>query len=305
MCKHKKSFTSTPAPMSILIGGTLIGLLIFSAVFLVLSDTIFLSASHMKALTAVKDIWNIFFFAGSIFTLYFAYKKLLEPFHTEIFKKQLSLFEEILEVFSKDEDELQTSFDYSNMKLMSTAFLFDQYKNGYLRFPGTINDVSKQATYSRQPTKAIPPPQIPTKYEVFFTQNREQYLLVERTEENWENHDYIYILLSKQTKDIEDKVRQFTYSPLVPRSLKVLLDDFLALHDSNMTALHRGLIELSEEMPSGTASGLRLKISEDSSSLAHAILLGDKIWQYSPLSPIASQIVSFIRNYYRVDQMFQ
>lgn len=183
----------------------------------------------------LKDLFQILFFIVigtiSILTYLKAKKTLLQPLRTEIFKKQLRDFANILKLcVGKTEHDLRNDFAFSKLIFANSCSLLDEYAR--LFFDLKIKREDRPYNKHDFPLARITKEALKTKFTLCngYMQEAEKPKESEKPDSQikaaiWSKYRYDIIFLPKEFYQKEEQFHKIMESPLLPKNCLSLLRD--------------------------------------------------------------------------------
>lgn len=257
-----------------------------------------------------KDLLNCLFFivVGGVTLLTYrkARETLLQPIKTEVFKLQLQELSSILKMFvGKGEVELRDDFALTQMLVFNAFAMYDDYSECFF----DVELDREQRPYQ--------PSECPTS---LFTQAyAEKHLLPlvghvkeetsdEQVKEKpdpriraalWADYLHGDIRIPRKHSDLQDEFQRVLESPIIPKQLVTLIEEYLEIVSFNVMLVSEVLTESAKEMPEkyptlsklekGTLDWLRSRYTK----------------RMRDLKPKADEIVTFVRAYYGADEILE
>ena len=253
----------------------------------------------------VRDLIQALFFlvVGTVAVLTYlkAKKTLLQPIKTEIFKGQLQGFTDILRLFAgKKEIDLRDDFHFSKLIFVNTSAMYDYY--AWLFFD--VDFERARRPYSREecPESIFSLEDI----EPCDGHVKEASRAQERTrpEPNlrgttWSRYHFGPIYLPKEFCEAHAKLQRLMGSPLLPKPLLALLEEYLARIDRNVMLLGAVLTECAREMPDRYPTQTELRKA--------AFYWSDNRYnsRFESLEDQAKEISDYLRKYFSPDAIME
>ncbi len=257
----------------------------------------------------IRDILEgVFYFVIGIITIstYLqARKTIFQPIKVEVFKEQIHLFSELLSFFmGKGETVLRDEFAFQKTFFVNAMRFFDDYAE--LFFDADIDRETRPYNGKDCPSSIISEEHL-IKYfspAVDHTKPEQSEDSQEKPDPRtraaiWSNYEYYQTFLPKKHTIKIEELRKIIDSPLLPRELVTLLEEYLRIIDQNVSIIPEILTKASGEMPEKYPNSEQLM----NSSLDWLnFRYNDKI---SNLEDTAKEIIEYIRNYYISDKIFE
>lgn len=258
-------------------------------------------------ISIMRDISQIFFFTtgGTVTLLTYlrAKKTLFLPIKTEVFKEQIKILSEILSFFrGKTESELRNDFAYEKLFAFNCMSLIDDYAIVNLEIDLDLSDRIYD-DMSECPTRILTKEFLSEFMLDGNTKNWQDFLSQisdESSDESpWKSYIYGDTKIPKETSDMREILRGIIDSPLIPKDLLLLLEDYQKSVDHNIFLIADVLTEVAQELPT---------IYPTPESLED--LMNTWIWQkyierLEPLENKAKLITDYLREYFSTDQLLE
>ena len=257
-----------------------------------------------------KDIFQILFFllVGLITVLSYrqAKRTLFTPIKTETFKMQVKSFEEILAFFqSKSEVDFTHLFDLDFILKANSQLLFLDYirhffkdeieidkekiKELEMNFSGAI------ASQSWAEKNFVSPEYFDKKEPEVPEEIKNPALILE----NWKNFEYGPISYTKKYSEETDNLNKLIASPLIPDKLKTKMEEFDRIVHYNLSLVGIVLNEIAQELPQ------KFPTTESTKKLELAGIWNEYNKRKEDLEPKAKEILSYIREYLKIDSLIE
>jgi hypothetical protein len=257
---------------------------------------------------SVKDIFQTIFFiligVLTILSYLQARKTLFTPIKTETFKMQIKAFEDILAFFqTKTETDFTTQFDFdfivsSNTRLMFADFITHFHKDQIKIDEEKLKDLHKEfcgaiMTHTWAERNLVSPDYFEKKEIKKPEEVTNPALILEK----WKNYEYGPIQYSNKFNEAIDKLNQLIASPIIPTELKDKLEAFDKIVRENLYTVGKVLNTIAQELPQKFPTANSIKNFDQSG-----------VWnvynrEMKKYEPIAKEILSYIRQYLKIDKL--
>jgi hypothetical protein len=255
----------------------------------------------------IKDIVNIIFFIVTaiigILTYSKAKKTILQPIKTEVFKIQLKVFTEIMELFNgKSELELREFFCIEKTLMVNTIKLLDNYANLFFDYKP---DVEKRPYNIKDCQTSI----IANDYIEKYCELDDDPIAEDNKKEInnkpdamtrafiWSNQKVGILSIPNEFNNANKKIEAIMKSPVLPKDCVELLKEILEAVMKNIYLIMDILDDVRNEIPDKYPNLDLLQRSR--LSWIHN-RYNDKI---ESLSPLTNKLTDYLRNYLLVDDL--
>jgi hypothetical protein len=274
-------------------------------------DTLAITAADgniASLVTLIKDVLNATFFVVvgliTILTYRRARETLLQPIKTEVFKYQLEELSAILKHFvGKGEIELRAAFAFNQLEHANVCMMFDAYARRFF-------DLDIPADRRPYDTKTCPTTMFTREFmerHFVLADGHVKAEVSDRVSESevdprvraalWADYVHGGISLPRQYSERVNEFTGFLESPLLPRKLGALIEDYLRLVNENVRLIADTLTVSAKEMPEKYPS-LNEMERATTDWIHHRYNR-----EFKQLKPKADEIIGFIRSYYGADQL--
>lgn len=244
----------------------------------------------------LKDVFNILFFiimaTVSILSYLKARKTILQPMRNEVFKQQLKIFSEIMEVFNgKSESDLRRFFGISKLFDANVALMLDKY---------LISELGYKPTGKRPYNQEVCPGSIMTQDFIDKNiQSTEYNFESNKTENNinWDNYKHGEIKVPDKTWKALSRIDKLIKSPLLPKKCINELVSIKKLVHQNIFLVGKILSSVSKELPK------KYKNKEDFLNLETIWIWNKYNREFENLEEPAEELASYLREYLQVDSL--
>jgi hypothetical protein len=254
-------------------------------------------AAGPSVLSQVSAAVQIAFFATTGIVAVLSYvtakRTIFQPLRAEVFKKQIEDLGLVLKLFSgKGEYQLQEDFAFSTLIEANIAKMYDAYVNfafGYSR-PEEVLEYRHELC----PSSMVLPEGLTAM--VGYRVDDDLPAKIPKPKE-WEYPNYEISLpraFSVKQKEFEAVID----SPLLPRPIAKMLQDYLSAVDDNASTVREVIQECSKDMPSNYPTLNDIK--QSSFGWIHHAIIDKRM----PLEPIAKSINEHARSYFDSDNLF-
>lgn len=259
--------------------------------------------SYSDTISTIKDIFNIVFFIVIIIITILSYlkakKTLLQPLRTEVFKEQLKVLSSILAKFNgKSEIELRKEADFDKFFTVNTVRLFDNYAS--LFFDIKLKEDNRPYNLKDCPEAII--------REEFLISADEPYKREPLSNENdipdprtkaaiWNKYKLPQISFPKNTINYRNEIEKMMESPLIPRKLLELLEDYKKTLNDNFFTIEKVLENVAQELPD------KYKNFETMKKATYSWVYNKYNKEFKSLKEPADKITEYLRQYYSVDNL--
>lgn len=263
----------------------------------------------VNVLSIIKDLSHIFFFItmGTIGYLSYrqAKKTVFSPIRTEIFKYQLGEFENVISHFqNKSEHELKSDLDVKNLIEINAICLFRGYVETF--FSGEVEfDEKNFKEKMKLATGAFVSKEYAEKHFELISLETKKELpsnIPSPTDPalklaKWQEEKYGMVHFTEAYNNALIEIKKFQSSPLLPMELKTILGDYYDLMHQTLVTVGDAIEEAAKELPKVCSTKEQL---HNFSNSWVANIHNNK----SPtLEPKAKEVLSFINQYLRVDEL--
>jgi len=255
----------------------------------------------------VKDVVNILFFvviaALGVLSYLQARKTLFAPIRTETFKYQLKLFEEVLLFFQVDyESDTGMQFDFLRILNLNAQLLLEQYAKWFFGDEVKFDEAKREARRKELVGAIVKANHVVNITEpLLLYKKQKQAELTERPTNpavllaQWQKYEYPGVQYTAKFSEQTEKLRLLRASPLMPKGLRELIQQFEKTVHQNLTAIGDILTEIAKELPAKYPT-------------AQAISKTDFIWIWNryntkreDLDKLKEDILRYVGEYLRVD----
>ncbi|MBY6836932.1 hypothetical protein FDG50_05285 [Clostridium botulinum] len=260
----------------------------------------------------MKDLFNIMFFivTGCIAVLTYlkARVSVLQPIKTEVFKQQLIVFSEIMEIFNgKDEAQIREFFAFKKIEQVNTVKLIDEYIEHFFE----VKFNREERPYNRKECKISMVTQ--KTVEKYFTLDnepvREEIAASSNEETNrpnpaikaaiWQKYEFGIISIPNEFIQAEEKIDRIKQSPLLPKACVKYLSDIQEIAHKNITILRETLEKIAQELPEKYPNKqILLKISTTWISNKY----NDEFISFEGK---VNELLDYLRDYLKVDNLLE
>lgn len=258
---------------------------------------------------------NIFFIVGIVITILTyinAKRTILQPIKTEVFKLQVTKFSSILDIFDK-QGYVEIEKCFKKILFINACSLCDDYAELFLNIefnrktrPYNIEQIQK-IMWNICSMEGI------EEYEQFrgkFNElvaikknmkinNLKKELIYTNNLNFWMNYNYKELKITTEYTELRKKIIDVKSSPLLPKELLVLIEEFLESMNKNLNLVVEILNQYTKQLPNDY---FIQEIIEEKSSIF--IVIEMKYNKKSKdLELIANKIVQYIRNYWLVEKI--
>lgn len=215
-----------------------------------------------KVLSMIKDAVNILFFVITatigILTYLKARKTILQPIKTEVFKVQLKVFSELMELFNgKSEYEIRSYFHLEKVLTVNAIALLDNYAKLFFDYKPDIE--KRPYNKSDCPTMIVKWECMEKNFDIDDKPTRD--FDDERVSETnkpdpmtraaiWNNEKVGVLSIPKEYTMAEKKIEEIIKSPVLPKDCVLLLKEIEDIAKYNIDMIMTVLDEISNEIPS-------------------------------------------------------
>jgi hypothetical protein len=259
-------------------------------------------------LPSVRDLFQTAFFITigilTLLTYLKAKKTLLQPIRTEIFKEQLKVFSDILRFFTgKNEIELREDFEFDKLLYVNTTSLYDIYASHFYGISFDENERPYRPTecpMARVSQETMEEDfQLAVDYKV-HNRTRNKASRMERTKADFRSqYKYGMIKIPREFVTKEEEFQRIMDSPLLPKALVELLDDYIETIHKNLRLVGDVLTECAREMPDKYSDLEELK---EASFLWIANRYNER---FEHLEGRAKGITNYLREYFTIDKLME
>ncbi|MCY7585499.1 hypothetical protein MH138_05180 [Bacillus safensis] len=253
----------------------------------------------------IKNLFNTVFFITTgtvaIFTYRQARKTVLQPLRTEVFKEQIRIMGDVLEIFNgKNQSDLRDDFDFNKIFKIS----FREMANSYARiffnvepnqprdtseFPQSIIDKSYfEKNFSLADNDLIEDDSAASREQVIYSEIEAM--------EIWSDYQLGMVHVSKDFLLYRKKILKLSSNPLIPTELSELLDEYLGIIRGYIREIDNVITMCAKEMPERYKTINSLENA--SSNWIYASYPKD-----NKLEDCAKKIIIFIREYFDTDNL--
>jgi hypothetical protein len=257
------------------------------------------AVAFQRYLAIAKDLANIAFFilvgGVTILTYRKARRTILQPIRTEVFKRQVDIFSEILgTLVGKQEHELRREFGFEDVIRANSFMVVDAYTRRTFDYHPDINT----RPYSKAECPAFRFRIAPGVAEVITNSYGD--ISVEGKEQDWSKFQLMLIKLPNKYIAAEKAFRRFLESPLVPLGLGKVLQEFADAVHGNIDQVGLALEQYARELPARYPTLESVALQEISSPVANIFNRSAR-----QLKPIADKIIAYIRSYFEIEHLLE
>lgn len=259
-------------------------------------------------ITTIKDLFNILFFGGILIITILSYlqarKSLFTPIKTETFKMQIKAFEEILLFFqNKSESDFIDQFDFNNIikinaQLLQLDFIRHFFSDEIKIDEERVKELEKSVSGSIISKNFLEKNY--TKLEYHEKEEKKEKVKITNPAiilNQWNEYEYGKIDFTNKFKEETQKLKNLSASPLLPREIKDLINNFERKIHKNLSLIGKVLTEISKELPSKFPNAKSLQNFNNPG-----------IWntynsKMDTLENDAEEILKYIRKYLKIDDL--
>lgn len=258
-------------------------------------------------------IQDIFFIVGIVITILTyinAKRTILQPIKTEIFKLQVTKFSSILDVFDQQGYvEIQKCFQ--KILFINACSLCDDYAELFFNIELKRNtrpyntepiEMTRLNSYSMEGIEKYELRRKKFNELVALTKNMEinnlkKELIYKNNLDFWMNYNYEELKVTTEYMVLRKKIVAIKSSPLLPKELLVLIEEFLESMNKKLNLVVEILNQHTKQLPKDY---FVQEIMEERSSIFILIKIQYNK-EFKDLELIANKIVQYIRNYWLVE----
>ena len=217
---------------------------------------------NKDAVAIMKDLFNIIFFvvtgAIAVLTYLKARGSILQPIKTEVFKQQLIIFSEIMEIFNgKSELQIREFFAFKKIEFVNVIKLIDEYTKHFFEIKFNLEERPynhKDCKTARVTKEALEKnfwiDSDPIREEIAASRNDD---LIESNSPIkaaiWQKYEFGIVSIPNEFVEAEEKIDKIMKSPLLPKECVKYLSEIKEIADKNMDILMEVLKNVSQELP--------------------------------------------------------
>lgn len=260
----------------------------------------------------IKSWFNILFFivTGTITVLTYikARKSILQPIKTEIFKQQLEVFSEIMEIFNgKSEMQIRNFFafdklEYANVvKLIDEfAYIFFELKLDVKKRPYNTNDCKTSIIMKDVAHKYLKLDVDPVLEQIAATSDE---ISNEPTyEENvdiWQKNELGIICIPNEHIEAVERIDKIIKSPLLPKECIKYLSEIEEIAKENIVILNEVLREVSQELPEKYTN------KNDLFNISLSWIGNRYNDKFISFTDTTDELTDYLRAYFKVDELLK
>lgn len=260
----------------------------------------------------IKNWFNILFFiiTGTITILTYikARKSILQPIKTEIFKQQLEVFSEIMDIFNgKNEMQIRRFFAFDKLEFVNVVKMIDGFAGIFFEFefdiekrPYNTNDCKTTAVMKDVAHKYLKIDVDPVIELIASTSdeisNKPTY---EIKVDIWKEYEYGIISIPNEYIEAVEKIDKIIKSPLLPKECIKYLSEIKKIAEDNITILSEVLREVFQELPekyTNTNDLLNISLSWIGNRY------NDKFISFIDTT---DELINYLRDYFKVDELLK
>ncbi|MTJ52865.1 hypothetical protein FJR38_09475 [Anabaena sp. UHCC 0253] len=235
----------------------------------------------------------IFYVVGTLVTaatFLKARKTLLQPLRTEVFKEQIKIFTQILDLFAGKND-LELRKDYG----------LDQVFESNIKYIFLPDLEAKNLHFKKYPIMKIVYPNIFTDIKEFNTVRDLDAMTFRNLLDQEKIPPRSILILNENYYTGRKNLLSIMDSPILPKKMTELINDFLFTVDNNILVASQILFKYLDELEQ------KLSISESKDELTDKYILLmelDYSTKHIQLEPKAKFITDYVRDYFKPDMIF-
>ena len=277
----------------------------------VLTNSSSLNEVSASLISTIKDIVNICFFIITavigILTYSKARKTLLQPIKTEVFKLQLTIFTEIMELFNgKGEMDLRKYFALEKVLTVNAVSLLDTYSNNF--FGTEIKQEDRPYSRKDCPFTIVKAEFLEKYSELVSTPIQEQDAYEESIFPSsnltkaelsalWDSYTTPLLQIPRETSEAQERLTRLLSSPVLPSKCVTLIKEILDASSRNISLIFNVLDEIVKDIPE------KYPTFDDLTRSNLAWIYNKYNQMLIPLEPLSSQLTDYLRDYLKTDSI--
>lgn len=233
-----------------------------------------------------------------------AKKTFFQPLKIEVFKEQLRLFTELSRHFTrKTEVQLRDEFNFNNLLWVNITRMYDDYARMF--FDMDLNPDNRPYNHTNCP------------YSIFSAEHASKYLTVDDKDKQeavqhaksnpdprvkatlWSKYVHAELHVTREYHDKEQEFRQIMDSPLLPKKVVALLENYLSVVEENQAEIAQLLTGISQQLPE------KYQTEQDLKQAAFGWIHHEYNQRFKNLEPEARKISNYLRDYFTTDKIFE
>jgi hypothetical protein len=257
----------------------------------------------------IKNLANILFFAivsiVTVLSYFHARKTLFAPIRTETFKLQLNAFQEVLLYFqNKSESDFLDASDLNRIVSLNVLEMADSYVSAFFQIkidadkrkkdlePLVGGIVSKE--YLLKETFQIANASTPVVKPALEGKKITNPTLILA---NWQTYERGMVHFTKEYQDQVKELDRLAASPLLPKALREYIGEFRKVQFENLELVGKVVTECAKRMPDHFPN------ASDMQEFSATWVWNEFNCQRRHFEPLAKQILDYINNYLKVEEI--
>lgn len=260
-----------------------------------------LALINKDSISLMKDIVNILFFFVTGYVGFSTYLKakdtILQPIRTEVFKLQIKLFEQIMEIFNgKGEMDIIKFLHMDELIFVNICSLYDDYARLFFEIKIPIekrpyNDVNCPLKMVSLDCLEECNDPIKNSYE------EDNYVIQTSKESKWKEYKTHIIYLPKGHSEALEIINKILKSPVLPKEAVTKLELLINTISENRMVIKELLNEISQELP-------QIYPTKDDLIKCNFAWIENRINdKIKPYEEITNELTDYLRKYLMVDNL--
>lgn len=260
----------------------------------------------------IKNLVNIIFFlvvaTVAVLSYLQARKTLFAPIRTETFKLQLKAFEEILAIFqNKIEHDFLEAFDFERIVSLNTLQMADRYVAIFFNEEIKIDEEARNKTLSPLIGAIVSKDYMEKFFEKVDIENPVSKPPAEDKKiknpaivlANWQKYEHGMVGYTKEYQDQLNELTRLSASPVLPKPLREHIGRFQTLAHENLTLVGQTISTCSKLMPE------HFPVAADMKDFSPTWVWNEFNGKRTHFEPIAKDILDYMNNYLKIDDLMQ